>query len=229
MNKSTNTYRKSILEIVVSNLLNLSNIILYIVAGVAVAFNLILALVVFFIVLVSILVGLFIDIKARASLNKVTDEINLGETIVNKLSKIKSPHSQLLKALNKTLIIVGASTLLVIILMLISFAVKGEFNGQILSTYLALVTPVGLFLMINLAFVITAINLARKKVKTQDYTPEKAIRSCYDILNDEGIIIICSYRAHDGGMSEFNKIIDEIKDLNYTVKEKYKNNEALKK
>ena len=168
MNKSINTYRKSILEIVVSNLLNLSNIILYIVAGVAVAFNLILALVVFFIALVNIFIGLFIDIKARASLNKITDEINLDETIVNKLSKIKSPHSQLLKALNKTLIIVGASTLLVIILMLISFAVKGEFNGQILSTYLALVTPVGLFLMINLAFVITTINLARKKVKTQD-------------------------------------------------------------
>ena len=68
---------------------------------------------------------------------------------------------------------------------------------------------------------------SNRKVKSQDYTPELAIRKCYDILNDEGIIIICSYRAHDGGMDEYNKIIESIKDLNYTVKEKYKNNEAL--
>ena len=68
---------------------------------------------------------------------------------------------------------------------------------------------------------------SNRKIKTQDYTPELAIRSCYNTLNDNGIIIICSYRAHDGGMDEFNKIINEIKDLNYTIKEKYKNNEAL--
>ena len=68
---------------------------------------------------------------------------------------------------------------------------------------------------------------SNRKVKTQDYTPEKAIRNCYDLLNDEGILIICSYRAHEGGMDEYNKIIEEIKDLNYTVKEKYSNKEAL--
>ncbi len=68
---------------------------------------------------------------------------------------------------------------------------------------------------------------SNRKIKTQDYTPEKAIRNCYNMLNDNGIIIICSYRAHDGGMDEYNRIIDEIKDLNYSVKEKYKNNEAL--
>ena len=68
---------------------------------------------------------------------------------------------------------------------------------------------------------------SNRKVKTQDYTPEKAIRNCYDLLNDDGIIIICSYRAHEGGMDEYNRIIEEIKDLDYTVKEKYKNNEAL--
>lgn len=68
---------------------------------------------------------------------------------------------------------------------------------------------------------------SNRKVKTQDYTPEKAIRNCYDLLNDEGIMVICSYRAHDGGMDEYNKIVEEIKDLNYTVKEKYKNKEAL--
>ena len=68
---------------------------------------------------------------------------------------------------------------------------------------------------------------SNRKIKTQDYTPELAIRKCYDMLNDDGIIIVCSYRAHDGGMDEFNKIINEIKNLNYTIKGKYKNNEAL--
>ena len=58
----------------------------------------------------------------------------------------------------------------------------------------------------------------------------ESIQSLLDycsFLNADGIIIVCSYRAHDGGMDEFNKIIDEIKDLKYSVKEKYKNNEAL--
>jgi putative membrane protein insertion efficiency factor len=68
---------------------------------------------------------------------------------------------------------------------------------------------------------------SNRKVKTQDYTPELAIKNCYNMLNDDGLLIICSYRAHDGGMDEYNKIINEIKDLNYSVKEKYKNNEAL--
>ena len=68
---------------------------------------------------------------------------------------------------------------------------------------------------------------SNRKVKTQDYTPELAIRKCYDILNDDGVLIVCSYKAHDGGMDEYNKIIEAIKDLNYSVKEKYKNNEAL--
>lgn len=68
---------------------------------------------------------------------------------------------------------------------------------------------------------------SNRKVKTQDYTPELAIKNCYNLLNDGGIIIICSYRAHDGGMDEYNRIIENIKNLDYTVKEKYKNNEAL--
>ena len=40
-------------------------------------------------------------------------------------------------------------------------------------------------------------------------------------------MVICSYRAHEGGMDEYNRIIEGIKDLNYTVKEKYSNKEAL--
>lgn len=68
---------------------------------------------------------------------------------------------------------------------------------------------------------------SNRKIKTQDYNSHLAIRKAYNLLNDEGTLVICSYRSHEGGMEEYNRIIEEIKDLNYTVKEKYNNKEAL--
>lgn len=68
---------------------------------------------------------------------------------------------------------------------------------------------------------------SNKIIKTQDFNSNLAIRKAYDLLNENGTLVICAYRGHEGGMDEYAKIINEIKDLNFTLKEKYHNNEAL--
>lgn len=66
-----------------------------------------------------------------------------------------------------------------------------------------------------------------RKVKTQDYSSDEAIIKAYNLLNENGLLIIASYRAHEGGMDEYNRIIEKIKSLNFEIRDCYSNNECL--
>ena len=68
---------------------------------------------------------------------------------------------------------------------------------------------------------------SNKKIKTQNYTSEKAILKA--INHSEEKVIIACYTKHDGGISEYNKIINLLKEnnVNYTIKDNYPNEEKL--
>ena len=47
------------------------------------------------------------------------------------------------------------------------------------------------------------------------------------LLKEDGLLLIASYRAHEGGYDEFTRIIEKIKSLNYEIRDCYDNNECL--
>ncbi len=68
---------------------------------------------------------------------------------------------------------------------------------------------------------------SNKKIKTQDYTSSKAIKKCYNLLEDGGILIVCAYTKHEGGIEEYNAVLEEFKDIKYDLYDKFKNQEKL--
>lgn len=70
---------------------------------------------------------------------------------------------------------------------------------------------------------------SNKVIKTSDYNSADAILKCYSILNPSGLIVICSYTSHEGGLEEYNKIINSLLHYNIDFKlvDTFLNNEKL--
>lgn len=68
---------------------------------------------------------------------------------------------------------------------------------------------------------------SNKQIKTQNYESEKAILKAINHVKEK--VIIACYLKHDGGILEYNKIIEllNLKNINYTVKDNYPNEEKL--
>lgn len=68
---------------------------------------------------------------------------------------------------------------------------------------------------------------SNKKIKTQDYTSDKAILNAYSIL--DGILLVACYTKHDGGMDEFNRLINTLNNNNivYSLEDNFDNEEKL--
>lgn len=83
--------------------------------------------------------------------------------------------------------------------------------------------PIPSLIIFNLGF----LPGSNKKIKTQNFNSEKAILK--SINHCEEKIIIACYVKHDGGIIEYNKIIDVLNEnnINYTIKDDYPNEEKL--
>jgi len=68
---------------------------------------------------------------------------------------------------------------------------------------------------------------SNRKIKTQNYTSEKAILNAYSIL--DGMMLIACYIQHEGGYEEFLRICHELKCNNiiYTLEDDFENKEKL--
>ena len=68
---------------------------------------------------------------------------------------------------------------------------------------------------------------SNKKIRTQDYTSNKAILKAYDNCN-EALIIAC-YIQHEGGYNEYQAVIDTLKENNikYTIENEFEGKEIL--
>lgn len=59
-----------------------------------------------------------------------------------------------------------------------------------------------------------------KKICTNSYTTINALKKCYELLNDDGLIIITTYSRHLGGSKEANDIDDFLNNSNYKYDKK---------
>ncbi len=59
-----------------------------------------------------------------------------------------------------------------------------------------------------------------KKICTNSYTTINALKKCYELLNDNGLIIITTYSRHLGGSKEANDIDDFLSNSNYKYDKK---------
>ena len=68
---------------------------------------------------------------------------------------------------------------------------------------------------------------SNRKVKTQDYTSDKAILKAYQIL--EGKMLIACYIQHEGGYDEYLKLLNTLNENNitYTLEDNFLNKEKL--
>ena len=68
---------------------------------------------------------------------------------------------------------------------------------------------------------------SNRKIKTQDYTSDKAIINAYEIL--DGTILIAAYVQHEGGYMEFLKLCESLEKNNiaYTLEDNFDNKEKL--
>jgi hypothetical protein len=68
---------------------------------------------------------------------------------------------------------------------------------------------------------------SNRKVKTQDYTSDKAIINAYQIL--DGTLLIAAYIQHDGGYQEFLNLCNSLENNNikYTLEDDFDNKEKL--
>ena len=68
---------------------------------------------------------------------------------------------------------------------------------------------------------------SNRKVKTQDYTSEKAVKKAYNIL--DGILLIACYIQHDGGYDEYLRVCNALSENNikYTIEDNFDNKEKL--
>ena len=68
---------------------------------------------------------------------------------------------------------------------------------------------------------------SNRKVKTQDYTSDKAILNAYNIL--DGIILVACYVQHEGGYNEFLTLCNSLNkhQINYQIEDNFENKEIL--
>ena len=68
---------------------------------------------------------------------------------------------------------------------------------------------------------------SNRKVKTHDYTSEKAIINAYDIL--DGTLLIACYVQHEGGYDEFLRICKTLNsnNINHIIEDDFENKEKL--
>lgn len=68
---------------------------------------------------------------------------------------------------------------------------------------------------------------SNRKVKTQDYTSDKAIISAYKIL--DGIMLVACYIQHEGGYDEYEKLCQTLDEnnINYEIKNNFNSKEIL--
>ena len=68
---------------------------------------------------------------------------------------------------------------------------------------------------------------SNRKVKTQDYTSDKAILNAYNIL--DGILLIACYVQHEGGYNEFLTLCNSLTErkINYQIEDNFENKEIL--
>ena len=68
---------------------------------------------------------------------------------------------------------------------------------------------------------------SNKKVKTQDYTSDKAILKAYSIL--DGMLLVACYVQHEGGFLEFQKLCQTLDENNiiYDLEDEFDNKEKL--
>ena len=68
---------------------------------------------------------------------------------------------------------------------------------------------------------------SNRKIKTQDFTSEKAIKNAYNIL--DGLLLIACYVQHDGGYEEYIRVCKmlEENEIEYTLEDNFENKEKL--
>ena len=68
---------------------------------------------------------------------------------------------------------------------------------------------------------------SNRKVKTQDYTSNEAILKAYSIL--DGMMLIACYIQHEGGIEEFNTLINSLNENNidYILEDNFDKKEML--
>ena len=68
---------------------------------------------------------------------------------------------------------------------------------------------------------------SNRKIKTQDYTSDKAILNAYDIL--DGIMLVACYVQHEGGIEEFNNLCNTLtkNNISYTIENEFEGKEIL--
>lgn len=68
---------------------------------------------------------------------------------------------------------------------------------------------------------------SNRKIKTQDYTSDKAILNAYSIL--DGIMIIACYIQHEGGYQEYLNLINSLNEakINYIIEDNFDKKEIL--
>ena len=68
---------------------------------------------------------------------------------------------------------------------------------------------------------------SNRKVKTQDYTSDKAIVKAYNIL--DGKMLIACYIQHEGGYNEYLNLIETLSNnkINYVLEDDFSNKEKL--
>ena len=68
---------------------------------------------------------------------------------------------------------------------------------------------------------------SNKKIKTQDYTSDKAILNAYSIL--DGIMIVACYVQHDGGYQEYLNLLDTLKvnEIQFEIEDNFDNKEII--
>lgn len=68
---------------------------------------------------------------------------------------------------------------------------------------------------------------SNRKVKTQDYTSNKAILKAYSIL--DGILLVACYIQHDGGFNEYITLCQTLEknNIKYIVEDNFENKEIL--
>jgi hypothetical protein len=68
---------------------------------------------------------------------------------------------------------------------------------------------------------------SNKKIKTQDYTSNKAVLKAYNNL--DGIMLVACYIQHEGGYNEYQAVIDTLNENNieYTIENEFEGKEIL--
>lgn len=68
---------------------------------------------------------------------------------------------------------------------------------------------------------------SNRKVKTQDYTSNKAVLNAYQIL--DGIMLVACYIQHEGGFEEYQKLCETLKENNihFEIENNFSNKEIL--